>query len=73
MTQNDTIKGEQGTFILKRVPVNADMETQQNSFPITVVRAQTDDIYTLSPSRRPVPMRKQRRPEFQADEIPGWT
>ena len=45
---DDTIKGEQGTFILKRVPVNADMETQQNSFPITVVRAQTDDPYTLS-------------------------
>ena len=48
ITHNDTIKGEQGTFILKRVPVNVDMETQQNSFPITVVRAQTDDIYTLS-------------------------
>ena len=48
MTHNDTIMGEQGTFILKRVPVDAAMETQQNSFPITVVRAQTDDIYTLS-------------------------
>ncbi len=48
MTHNDTIKGEQGTFILKRVPVDAAMETQQNSFPITVVRAQTDDTYTLS-------------------------
>ena len=39
MTHNDTIKGEQGTFILKRVPVDAAMEIQQNSFPITVVRA----------------------------------
>ena len=48
MTHNDTIMGEQGTFILKRVPDDAAMETQQNSFPITVVRAQTDDIYTLS-------------------------
>ena len=48
MTHNDTIMGEQGTFILKRVPDEAAMETQQNSFPITVVRAQTDDTYTLS-------------------------
>ena len=48
MRHDDTIKGEQGTFILKRVPVDAAMETQQNSFPITVVRAQTDDTYTLS-------------------------
>ena len=48
MRHDDTIMGEQGTFILKRVPVDAAMETQQNSFPIIVVRAQTDDTYTLS-------------------------
>ncbi len=48
MRHADTIMGEQGTFVLKRVPVDAAMETQQNSFPITVVRAQTDDTYTLS-------------------------
>ena len=48
MYHNDTWKGETGTFILKRVPLNEDMETQQNSFQIVVVRAQTDDVYSLS-------------------------
>jgi len=46
--QSDHFKGEEGTFTLIRTPIGVDIEPQQDSTPIIVVRAQTDDEYLFN-------------------------
>ena len=46
--QNDHFKGETGTFTLTRTPIGIEVDPQQDSTPIIVVRAQTDDEYLFS-------------------------
>jgi len=46
--QADHFKGETGTFTLTRTPIGIDVDPQQDSTPIVVVRAQTDDEYLLN-------------------------
>jgi uncharacterized membrane protein len=46
--QADHFKGETGSFTLTRTPIGIDVDSQQDSTPIIVVRAQTDDEYLLS-------------------------
>ena len=44
----DHYKDEPGTFILTRTPVGVDVDPQQDSTPIIVVRAQTDEEILLN-------------------------
>lgn len=46
--QSDHFKGETGTFTLTRSPIGIDVDSQQDSIQIIVVRAQTDDEYLFS-------------------------
>ncbi len=46
--QADHFKGETGSFTLTRTPIGIDVDSQQDTTPIIVVRAQTDDEYLLS-------------------------
>jgi len=45
---SDHWQGETGSFTLTRTPVGIDVESQQDTTQIIVVRAQTDDEYQLS-------------------------
>jgi len=46
--QADHWQGETGSFTLIRTPVGIDVDPQQDTTPIIVVRAQTDDEYQIS-------------------------
>jgi len=46
--QSDHWQGETGAFTLTRSPVGIDVEPQQDTTPIVVVRAQTDDEYLIN-------------------------
>jgi uncharacterized membrane protein len=71
--QADHWQGETGSFTLIRTPVGVDVDPQQDTTPIIVVRAQTDDEYQInSDSAGDLACEGNSDPNCRQIEIP-WT
>ena len=71
--QSDHWQGETGSFTLIRSPIGIDVEPQQDTTPIVVVRAQTDDVYLInSDSAGELACVGNTNPNCRQIEIP-WT